>query len=77
MITFVNPKKVKPSAACIRHDVVGPIPVYGQVFRQAGFREVGRTKGGLIALQLLPEDFPKAVSPSGHAGQAYLELRTA
>lgn len=25
----------------------------------AGFREVGETKGGLLALQLLPEDMPE------------------
>jgi hypothetical protein len=77
MVTFVNMKKVRPSAARLRKDFIGPIPVYGQCFRQAGFKEVGKTKGGLIALQLLPEDWPPAISPAGHRGQAFIEARAA
>jgi hypothetical protein len=66
MVTFVNPKKVRPAAACLRRGFIGPIPIYGQVFRQAGFREVGRTKDkGLIALQLLPKDMPDPEPPLG------------
>jgi hypothetical protein len=35
----------------------------GRCYRRAGFRCVGETKGGLVALQLLPEDMPAARSP--------------
>lgn len=37
----------------------------GRCFRRAGFRPVGQTAGGLIALQLLPEDLPDAAEPFG------------
>lgn len=47
MITFVDPKKIKPTRQP------------GRCFLKAGFRYVGRTKGGLIALQLLPVDMPE------------------
>ena len=46
MVTFVNASKVKP-----KRDP-------GYCFIMAGFRHVGMTKGGLHALQLLPEDMP-------------------
>src|SRR5690349_1569709 len=48
MITFVN-------AGNVRHKR-DP----GQCYRKAGFREVRRTKGGLLAFQLLPADMPDA-----------------
>jgi hypothetical protein len=32
----------------------------GRCYRRAGFREVGHTQGGLVALQLLPNDMPPA-----------------
>jgi hypothetical protein len=63
MVTFVDEEKVRPAAAYLKRDFVGPIPIYGQVYRQAGFREVGRTKGGLLALQMLPEDMPAPEPP--------------
>lgn len=31
----------------------------GRCYRKAGFRPCGMTKGGLVALQLLPEDMPE------------------
>lgn len=66
MVTFVDPERVRPCAARLKRGVIGPIPIYGQIFRQAGFREVGRTKDrGLIALQLLPEDMPEPEPPLG------------
>jgi hypothetical protein len=37
----------------------------GQRYRKAGFHEAGRTKGGLLALQLLPDDMPKAEAARG------------
>jgi hypothetical protein len=46
MVTFVNARKVRR-----KRDP-------GRCFIRAGFRRVGTTKGGLIALQCLPEDMP-------------------
>ena len=37
-------------------------------FRKAGFRPVGHTKGGLVALQLLPGEFPPAERPIDRQG---------
>ena len=50
MITFVDIDKVKDGNP-------------GYCFQCAGFRKVGYTKGGLRALQLMPEDFPEAQAP--------------
>lgn len=47
MITFINRDKVKR-----KRD-------FGRCYRRAGFSEVGETKGGLLALQLLPKDMPR------------------
>jgi hypothetical protein len=81
MITFVNRKAVAPTyvAAPLDPVIYGPRrkAVYGQCFRQAGFREVGETKGGLLALQLVPADMPEPRSPSGHNRQAFIELEAA
>lgn len=46
MVTFVDPSKVRH-----KRDP-------GRCFMRAGFHRVGATKGGLVALQLLPPDFP-------------------
>lgn len=35
----------------------------GRCYLRAGFHNVGMTKGGLVALQLLPHEFPKEQSP--------------
>lgn len=53
MITFVDTKKVKPT-------MVHGKRTWGRTYQLAGFRSVGITKGGLLALQLLPEDMPPA-----------------
>jgi hypothetical protein len=37
----------------------------GRCYRKAGFRPCGETKGGLLALQLLPSDMPDAMAPMG------------
>jgi len=37
----------------------------GRCFRRAGFEHVGYTKGGLYALQLMPEAMPEAMLPHG------------
>lgn len=36
----------------------------GRCYRRAGWTHVGETKGGLVALQLLPADFPAARAPA-------------
>lgn len=56
MVTFVNRKFVTPTKVRGRD-------VYGWSYLKAGFKDVGETKGGLLALQLLPEDFPAPMSP--------------
>lgn len=51
MVTFINRSKVRP--IWIRGK-----KTWGRTYKLAGFREVGETKGGLLTLQLLPEDMP-------------------
>lgn len=51
MVTFVDRKKVKPT-------IVRGEKVWGWTYRKAGFIDVGETKGGLLALQLLPDAMP-------------------
>lgn len=48
MVTFVNTTKVRR-----KRD-------WGRCYLRAGFQNVGYTKGGLVALQLLPEEMPEA-----------------
>ena len=56
MITFVDRGKTRPKK--------DP----GYCFKVAGFRRVGKTKGGLVALQLLPDDMP---APCPAIGQTF------
>lgn len=49
MVTFIDPRKVKPT-------MVHGKPTWGYTYLKAGFKPVGKTKGGLLAFQLLPED---------------------
>jgi len=51
MVTFVDAGKVRH-----KRDP-------GRCYLRAGFRAIGHTKGGLLALQLLPADMPAAVEP--------------
>lgn len=53
ILTFVDPRKVRR-----KRD-------FGRCYRRAGFEEVGATKGGLVALQLLPERFPAPTPAMG------------
>jgi hypothetical protein len=53
MVTFVDASKTRH-----KRDP-------GRCYRRAGFRCVGETKGGLVALQMLPADMPAAFAPSG------------
>ena len=50
MITFVDTTKVRK-----KRD-------FGRCYRRAGFQECGYTKGGLLALQLLPDAMPQPAS---------------
>lgn len=51
MVTFIDTTKVRK-----KRD-------FGRCYRKAGFKEVGMTKGGLVALKLFPQDMPEAKSP--------------
>jgi hypothetical protein len=53
MVTFVDRDKTRP-----KRDP-------GYCYLRAGFRNVGFTKGGLVALQLLPHEMPPAIAPIG------------
>jgi hypothetical protein len=53
MVTFINPTKVRE-----KRD-------FGRCFRKAGWKVCGKTKGGLLALRIMPEAMPKAVAPRG------------
>lgn len=52
MVTFVDQAKVRSTNP-------------GYCYLQAGFRKVGKTAGGLRALQMLPADMPEPVEPIG------------
>jgi hypothetical protein len=56
MVTFIDPRQVKPI-------MVHGEMTWGRTWRLAGFSQAGTTKGGLIAMQLLPERMP-APSPA-------------
>jgi len=58
MVTFINRKKVRPT---MEHGK----KTWGRVYKLAGFKECGETKGGLLALQMLPEDMPQAETACG------------
>lgn len=53
LITFVDASKVRK-----KRDP-------GRCYRRAGFRLVGKSKGGLLAFQLLPDEMPVAKPPIG------------
>jgi hypothetical protein len=56
IITFVDPNKVRK-----KRDM-------GRCYRKAGWEVCGKSKGGLIALQLKPENFPDPILPVGRPG---------
>lgn len=58
LVTFIDRKKVIP----IR---VRGQETWGYSYKKAGFRECGETKGGLLALQLLPSEMPPAEPATG------------
>lgn len=51
MITFIDTKKVNPI-------FVHGKKHWGRTYELAGFKCVGKTKGGLLAFQILPQDMP-------------------
>ncbi len=53
MVTFVDARKVRQTQRP------------GWCFRKAGFAPAGETKGGLVALQLLPADMPPPTPARG------------
>jgi hypothetical protein len=53
MVTFVDASKTKP-----KRDP-------GYCYLMAGFRRVGMTKGGLVALQMLPSEMPEPIPLPG------------
>lgn len=59
MVTFIDEAKVRA-----KRDP-------GWCYLKAGFTKVGRTKGGLLVLQLLPQEMPDAVEPLPKAGQLW------
>lgn len=60
MVTFVDTTKVRK-----KRD-------WGRCYLKAGFKACGWTKGGLVALRLLPENMPEELEPLG--AQRMLEL---
>ena len=52
MVTFIDQDKVKPI-------FVHGKPTWGWTWIKAGFKEVGKTKGGLLAFQMLPDEMPE------------------
>ena len=44
---------------------------WGRCYRRAGFVPVGETQGGLLVLQLLPQDMPAAAAPYIYQAQLW------
>ena len=51
MITFIDHRRVRPT-------MVRGESTWGYTYMKAGFKPCGKTKGGLLAFQLLPQDIP-------------------
>ena len=62
-ITFIDRKHVKPIK-------VRGCKTWGRSYEKAGFRHVGFTKGGLMAMQLLPDSMPRAIRINDLFGDA-------
>lgn len=56
MITFIDRTKVRPTK-------VHGNEIWGWTYKKVGFKEVGFTKGGLMALQLIPDLMPSPEFP--------------
>ena|SRR5437899_7445139 len=64
MVTFVDTAKIKSTHP-------------GYCYKMAGWRHVGYTKGGLVALQLLPDEMPESERPIGAPEAKQMRLFTA
>lgn len=64
MLTFIDRTKVRPT-------MVRGERVWGWTYRRAGFQEAGETKGGLLALQLLPNAMPPPDPACGTLGTLF------
>lgn len=64
MVTFLDRDQVQPV-------LVRGVQTWGRTWRLAGFREVGETAGGLLALQLLAADMPPPEPPLGATGRLF------
>ncbi len=42
-------------------------PTWGRTYELAGFHYAGETKGGLMVMQMLPEDMPAPEEAKDHA----------
>lgn len=62
MVTFVDPCKVRK-----KRD-------FGRCYLKAGFKNVGETKGGLVALLLEPKEFPVPEAPANYFQQLTIAL---
>lgn len=62
MVTFVDRRKVRP-----KRDP-------GRCYLRAGFHYAGETKGGLVALQLDPSDFPAPLPAVNSQGELFAAL---
>jgi hypothetical protein len=58
LVTFIDPKHVKPKWNGRYHE-------YGTSYLAAGFKHVGFTVGGLIALQMVAAAMPEPIAPMG------------
>ena len=56
MVTFIDRRHVRPIK-------VRGVQTWGRTWRLSGFEPAGETKGGLLALQLRPENMPTAAAP--------------
>jgi hypothetical protein len=65
MVSFVDPSKVEHKRQP------------GRCYLKAGFRLVGRTKGGLLAFQMLPDEMPEPLEPQPKEGALIATLTTA
>lgn len=63
MVTFVDESKTRR-----KRDP-------GRCYRRAGFRVCGRTKGGLLALQLLPDEMPEPCAAIATQGELPMKAR--
>lgn len=64
MVTFIDRDKVRPTMRRGQK-------TWGHTYRLAGFAEAGETKGGLLALQLLPEKMPPPAPATLFQGELF------